>query len=436
LDAMAQVEKYVSNAEVECAQVPGLTKDMVGPLDTVGIVGSGTMGGGIAMCCVEAGMRVVLLDVEQKFLDRGLGAIKKNYQRSLTRKSKTQAQVDGYLSSIKGTLDYADFKDCDIVVEAVFENMKVKKEVFVKFDAVCKPGCILASNTSGLNIDEIASATKRPEDVIGCHFFSPANVMRLLENIRGSKSSDRTIATAMAFGVKIKKVTCLVGNCPGFVANRAMGQSGGQALMQSGISPQEIDAASEGFGFKVGPFRMNDIVGIDLFGRERAQSGTANPDKSIMDAMYAAERYGQKNGKGFYKYGEGSDPRGSPDPEVQKIVEAIWKRTGVAPRSLNTEEILHALYFPVINEGFKCLEEGVALRPLDVDVCLIFGYNWPRATGGPMFYANSVGLPTVLKTLESLKVKPAALLVECVEKGWTLDSDAFSARLVAHRSKL
>jgi len=433
---MAHVEQYVSNAEVECAVVPGLTKDMIGRLDTVGIVGSGTMGGGIAMCCAEAGMRVVLLDVEQKFLDRGLGVIQKNYQRSLARKSKSQAQVDGYLSAIKGTLNYADFKDCDIVVEAVFENMKIKKEIFAKFDEVCKPGCILASNTSGLNIDEVASATKRPEDVIGCHFFSPANVMRLLENIRGAKSSDRTIATAMAFGVKIKKVTCLVGNCPGFVANRLMGQSGGQALMQSGIPPQEIDTASEGFGFKVGPFRMNDIVGIDLFGRERASSGTANPEKVIVDALYAAERYGQKNGKGYYKYGEGNDPRGSPDPDVQEMIQKVWKNTGVAQRSLSSEEMLHALYFPVINEGFKCLEEGIALRPLDIDVCLIFGYNWPRATGGPMYYANSVGLQTVLKTLESLKVKPSALLTECVEKGWTLESDAFKARLAGVRSKM
>lgn len=433
---MANVEKYVSNAEVECAEVPGLTKDMIAPLETVGIVGSGTMGGGIAMCCVEAGMRVVLLDVEQKFLDKGLSVIKKNYERSVKRKTKTQAQVDGFFSQITGTLNYADFKDCDIVVEAVFENMKIKKEIFTILDEVCKPGCILASNTSGLNIDEVAAATKRPEDVIGCHFFSPANVMRLLENIRGSKSSDRTIATAMAFGVKIKKVTCLVGNCPGFVANRLMGQSGGNALMQSGITPQEIDAAAEAFGFKVGPFRMNDIVGIDLFGRERARNKTADPNKVIVDAMFAAERFGQKNGKGYYKYGEGCDPRGSPDPEAQKMIEQVWENNGVKPRSVNEAEILHALYFPVINEGFKCLEEGIALRPLDVDVCLVFGYNWPRATGGPMFYANSVGLSTVLETLEALNVEPSALLKECVQKGWTLDSDAFKARLAGPRSKL
>merc|ERR1740123_2918894 len=267
---------------------------MVGPLDTVGIVGSGTMGGGIAMCCAEAGMRVRLLDVEQKFLDRGMGVIQKNYQRSVQRKTKTQAQVDGYLSQIKGTLEYADFKDCDIVIEAVFENMKIKQEVFAKFDAVCKPGCILASNTSGLNIDQIASATKRPEDVIGCHFFSPANVMRLLENVRGAKSSPRTIATAMALGVKIKKVTCLVGNCPGFVANRVMGQSGADILLHRGAAPKDVDAACEAFGMKMGPFKMADLVGLDVFGRERVNAKAAIPEKNVRDALYAAGRYGQK----------------------------------------------------------------------------------------------------------------------------------------------
>merc|ERR1712032_279065 len=252
----------------------------------------------------------------------------------------------------------------------------------------------------------------------------------------GSKSSPRTIATAMAFGVKIKKVTCLVGNCPGFVANRIMGQSGGQKLMQSGLMPQDIDAASETFGFKVGPFRMNDIVGIDLFGRERERSGNADPQKVIVDAMYAAERFGQKNGKGYYRYGQGADPRGSPDPEATKIIETVWKNTNVSPRSLSQEKILHELYFGVINEGFKCLEDGIALRPLDVDVCALFGYNWPRVTGGPMYYANSVGLSTVMSTLEAMKIKPAALLKECVEKGWTLESKELEQRLATIQSKL
>lgn len=428
------VEKYVSNAEHECATVPGLTAQP-GVLDVVGIVGAGTMGGGIAMCCAEAGMKVTLLDVDQKALERGMGVIKKNYTRSVQRKSKTQAQVDGLLASITPTTDYSAFKTADIVVEAVFENMKIKQDIFKKFDEVCKPGCILASNTSGLNIDQIASATKRPEDVIGCHFFSPANVMRLLENIRGAKSSPRTIATAMAFGTKIKKVTCLVGNCPGFVANRLMGVSGSARLLQGGMLPWEIDSASEAFGFKVGPFRMQDIVGLDLMSRERVRAKVADPTKIISDAMYAAERYGQKNSKGFYKY-ENGDTKGVPDPDTEKIVETVWKNTGVSKQMKNQEQILQSLYFPVINEGFKCLEEGIALRPLDVDVCLVFGYNWPRATGGPMFYGNAVGLSVVKAALESMKVKPAALLQECVEKGWTLESEGFKKRLTELRAKL
>jgi len=331
-------------------------------------------------------------------------------------------------------LNYGDFKDCDIVVEAIFENMKIKQDIFQKLDEVCKPGCILASNTSGLNIDKVAGATKRPEDVIGCHFFSPANVMRLLENIRGAKSNPRTIATAMAFGVKIKKVTCLVGNCPGFVANRMMGASGIGKLLQTGMFPWDVDAAAEAFGFRVGPCRMNDIVGLDLFSRERERAKIANPDKVVTDALYAVGRYGQKTAKGYYDYGE--DRRGAPSPETEQIVRKVWSNTGVQPRSLSQEEIIQELYYPVINEGFKILEEGIALRPLDVDVCLLFGYNWPRLTGGPMYYAFAVGLPKVKATLEKLHVKPAGLLLECIEKGWTMESEGLQQRLASLQSKL
>eukprot|EP00421_Protoceratium_reticulatum_P020327 CAMPEP_0168388074 /NCGR_PEP_ID=MMETSP0228-20121227/16268_1 /TAXON_ID=133427 /ORGANISM="Protoceratium reticulatum, Strain CCCM 535 (=CCMP 1889)" /LENGTH=421 /DNA_ID=CAMNT_0008401319 /DNA_START=65 /DNA_END=1326 /DNA_ORIENTATION=- len=418
-------EEYVSFAERECSKVPGLAAQP-GPLESAGVVGAGLMGGGIAMCCIEAGMRAVLLDVDEKALVRGMEAIKKNYQRSVERKSKTQAQVDSLLALITPTTNYQDFKNCDIVVEAVFENMKVKKEIFTQFDTVCKPGCILASNTSGLNIDQIASATKRPEDVIGCHFFSPANVMRLLENVRGAKSSPRTIATAMAFGVKLKKVTCLVGNCPGFVANRVMGVSGADVLLHRGGTPQDIDAACEAFGFKMGPFKMADLVGLDLFGRERAQAGLAAPDRNVRDAMYATERFGQKNGKGFYKYDAQRKP--NRDPDADAIIAKILKNLGKSPTTFSADEIVNTCYFPVINEGFKCLEEGIAIRPCDVDMCLVFGYNWPRATGGPMRFASSVGLPKVMDTLEKMGVKPASLLKECVEKGWTLESEGLQQR--------
>lgn len=304
---------------------------------------------------------------------------------------------------------------------------------------MCKRGCILASNTSGLNIDQIASATTRPEDVIGCHFFSPANVMKLLENVKGKASSPRTVATAMAFGNKLKKVTCLVGNCPGFIANRVMGVSGATKLLQSGVLPHEIDAAAEkGYGMKMGPFRMNDLVGLDLFGRERARSKIAQPKKVMIDAMFAAGRYGQKTGSGFYKY----DPQTramSRDPEGEAIIRDVWSNTGVTQRSgLSTDQIIQELYFPVINEGFKCLEEGMAIRPSDIDVTLVFGYNWPRYRGGPMQYATAVGLPKVLETLEQMKIKPADLLVECVRNGWGLNSKGLNARLreAANKSQL
>merc|ERR1719171_1600343 len=233
--------------------------------------------------------------------------------------------VDKTLALITPSTSYDSLKDCDIVVEAVFENMGLKRKIFESFDKVCKPGCILATNTSRLNIDEIASATKRPEDVIGCHFFSPANVMKLLENVRGKKSSPRTIATAMAFGVKIKKVTCLVGNCPGFVANRVMGKSGANGLVQSGCMPSDIDEAAEAFGLNMGPFRMGDLVGLDLIARERERSGAARPDSVIIDAMYAAGRFGQKNGKGYYKYDE--KRKMSRDPEADALIAKVWQNT-------------------------------------------------------------------------------------------------------------
>jgi len=422
----AKALQYMFFAERQCAKVPGLTAKP-GPLDSIGIVGAGLMGGGIAMCCAEVGMKVTLLDIDQANLERGMGVIKKHYARSVERKSKTQAQVDKFLSLITPASTYDALAQCDIVVEAVFENMALKKKIFVSLDEVCKPGCLLATNTSRLNIDEIASSTKRPQDVIGCHFFSPANVMRLLENVRGSKSSPSTIATAMAFGRKIKKVTCLVGNCDGFVANRVMGVSGAAELANTGLLPHQVDAASEAYGMRMGPFRMNDLVGLDLFGRERAKAGVANPEKFVFDAMFAAQRFGQKNGKGFYKYDE--KLRCTRDPDAEAIIEGVWKKAGVTPKTMSDEEIVDKLYLPVVNEGFKCLEEGMASRPSDIDVCCVFGYNWPRYRGGPMQWATAVGLPTVLERLEAMGAKPAELLKECVQNKWSLNSKEFAKRI-------
>eukprot|EP01062_Namystynia_karyoxenos_P047625 TRINITY_DN35_c1_g1_i1.p2 TRINITY_DN35_c1_g1~~TRINITY_DN35_c1_g1_i1.p2 ORF type:complete len:737 (+),score=271.81 TRINITY_DN35_c1_g1_i1:103-2211(+) len=424
--------RYMFFAERECAKIPGL-KAQPGPLNEVGIIGAGLMGGGIAMCCAEAGMRVYLLDVSREAAEKGVALIKKNYARSVQRKSKSQAQVDRFLSLITPTTDYQSFAQADIVVEAVFENMKVKKQIFEQLDSVCKQGCILASNTSGLSIDEIASATKRPQDVIGCHFFSPANVMKLLENVKGAKSSPRTVATAMAFGKKLKKITCLVGNCPGFIANRVMGRSGADKVLHSGALPHEVDAAAEAFGMRMGPFRMADLVGIDLFGRERAKSGQADPKTNVRDALYAVGRYGQKTGKGFYKYD--AQRKLSRCPEAEEIIAGVWRSHGVSHRQMSQEEIVQQLYFPVINEGFKCLEEGIAIRPSDIDVCMVFGYSWPRYRGGPMQYASAVGLPKVLAALEQMGVQPSELLKECVRNGWTLESGALRKR-IAQLSKL
>jgi len=370
---------------------------------------------------------VILLDVDKSNLERGVGVIKKNYGRSVARKSKTQEQVDKIMSLITPATEYKSLSGCDMVIEAVYENMDLKKKIFASFDEVCKPGCILASNTSRLNIDEIASATKRPQDVIGCHFFSPANVMKLLENVRGPRTSPRTIATAMEFGKKIKKVTCLVGNCNGFIANRVMGVSRFGELVQDGLMPYQIDAAAEAYGMRIGPGRMNDLVGLDLFGRERAKAGIAQPDKIIFDAMFVANRFGQKNGKGFYKYDEKLNC--TRDPDAEAIVQKVWKNNGVSAKNMSEEQIVDNLYLPVVNEGFKCLEEGMTMRPSDIDVCCVFGYNWPRYRGGPMQWASSIGLPKVQERMEAIGLKPANLLQECVKNKWSLSSKAFGKKV-------
>jgi len=418
--------QYMFFAERQCAKVPGL-EAKPRPLNKVGIIGAGLMGGGIAMCCAEAGMSVTLLDVDQANLDRGMGVIRKHYARSVSRKSKSQALVDKYLQLIQPATEYSALSQCDMVVEAVFENMALKKKIFASLDQVCKPGCILASNTSRLDIDEIASATKRPQDVIGCHFFSPANVMRLLENVRGSQTSAGTIATAMAFGQKIKKVTCLAGNCDGFIANRVMGVSGSGELLNGGLLPHQVDEASEAYGMRMGPARMADLVGLDLFGRERANSGMADPEKIVFDALYAAKRFGQKSGKGFYQYDE--KLQCTRDPDAEALIKATWSKAGVAMKQMDQEDIIDRLYLPVINEGFKCLEEGIASRPSDIDVCCVFGYNWPRYRGGPMQWATAVGLPVVLEKLEAMGQKPSELLKECVKKSWSLRSKAFTKKV-------
>jgi len=376
-------------------------------INKVGIIGSGTMGGGIAMCCADVGIPAILIDVSQEFLDRGLSVIKKNYSRSVERKSITQAQMDKRVSLITGSLSYDDLKDVDIVIEAVFEDMKLKKSIFGRLDAVCKAGCILATNTSGLDIDEIASATKRPQDVVGAHFFSPANVMKLLENVKGKHSSPRTISTVMDFGKRIGKVAILVGNCPGFVGNRMLGPYTSEAnkLSLEGAPIEKIDAVARNvIGMNQGPFGMNDLVGLDLFWRKRKSEGTSDANKSVPDALCEAGRYGQKNGKGYYLYKDGRTPES--DPVVTDIIANVANNLKISRRSpdkITEAEIFERLMYPLINEGFKCLEEKMAYKSSDVDVCYIFGYGFPRWRGGPLKLAEEIGFDTVLAGLNKYR---------------------------------
>eukprot|EP00039_Didymoeca_costata_P016891 m.307876 g.307876 ORF g.307876 m.307876 type:complete len:450 (+) comp16466_c1_seq13:2358-3707(+) len=412
--------QYLSAAEKAAKIIPGLANVTPKPLNSIGIVGAGLMGGGIGMSCADAGMTVRILDVSQEGLEKGLATIKKNYARSVKRGSTTQAKVEASLNRFHPTLSYDSFKDVDIVVEAVFENMNIKKKIFAELDRVCRPGAILASNTSGLDIDVIANVTKRPQDVIGCHFFSPANVMRLLENVRGKATSDVTIATAMHFGEKIGKVPVLVGNCPGFVGNRMLGlyTSASMELLMLGATVQEVDKAAESFGMRMGPLRMTDLVGIDLFGRERARSGIADPKKYLTDFLFANGRYGMKVGKGLYQYD--SDRKPFRDPIVDEAILDISRNLGKTRRFYTRQEIENMLFLGLINEGFKILEEGIAIRPSDIDVIYVYGYNFPKARGGPMLFADEMGLNNVLEGVKQLNLKPAKLLETCVSQGITV----------------
>ncbi|KAJ9441831.1 Glyoxysomal fatty acid beta-oxidation multifunctional protein MFP-a [Diplonema papillatum] len=417
--------QYMFFAERACWKVPGLTAKPA-DLKTVGVIGAGLMGGGIAMCCAEAGINVLLVDAKPEFLERGMKVIEKNYGVSVKRGSMKEEKAKQAFSRIRPSgSDYAVFKDCDMVIEAVFENMDIKKQVFGKLDKVCKRGCILASNTSYLSIDEIASATSRPEDVIGTHFFSPANVMKLLENVRGKKTSQRTIATAMAFGKRIGKIAVLVNNCHGFVANRMMAMQGANKLLYSGLLPHVIDNAAENFGFRMGPMRMGDLVGLDLGAREREREGKLDVTNNLTDFLYKRGDFGMKTGCGIYKYDERR--KATRNSETEEFLNDYWKRHQVVKRSLTDDQIVREIYFPVINEGFKCLEDGIVNRVSDIDIAIVYGYNFPRYRGGPMKFAELTGLDEVLDGIKKLGITPSKLLEELVENGTSLAK--FSKRL-------
>jgi 3-hydroxyacyl-CoA dehydrogenase len=392
--AESKAQRYFFFAEREAAKIPDVPADTPArEIRKAAVIGAGTMGGGIAMNFANVGIPVTIVEVAQDALDRGLGIVRKNYEATASRGRLTMEGVEKRMGLLKGTTDWNAIKDADIVIEAVFEEMPIKKEVFAKLDAIAKPDAVLATNTSTLDVDEIASATKRPESVIGMHFFSPANVMRLLENVRGAKSSKTTVATAMAIGRRIGKVPVLVGVCYGFVGNRMLHQRGIQAekLLLEGALPHQVDKVLTDFGFPMGPFAMGDLAGLDVGWRIRKGRGVRS---EVADRICELGRFGQKTGSGYYRYEKG-DRTPIPDPDVEKIIVDVSTTMGVTRRPISDEEILQRLLYPMVNEGAKILEEKIAIRASDIDVVWVYGYGWPVYRGGPMFWADQIGLKAV-----------------------------------------
>jgi 3-hydroxyacyl-CoA dehydrogenase len=421
---------HVFFGEREVAKIPDVPKD-VKPLEIkkAAIVGAGTMGGGIAMNYANAGIPVIIKETTQEALDRGMATIRKNYENSVKKGRFSQEVMEQRLSLITPQLSYDGFEEADIVTEAVFEGMELKKQVFGELDKICQPGAVLASNTSTLNIDEIASATSRPEWVIGHHYFSPANVMRLLEIVRGKATSKEVIATSMALAKRLKKVGVLVGNCYGFVGNRMLHQYGREAqfLVEEGARPQDVDGALYKFGMAMGPLAVGDLAGLDVGWRIRKEHahlrkpGVRYP--LLADALCERGRYGQKTGAGWYKYDENRKP--IPDPEVYALIEQLAAEAGIKRRVITEEEIIERTQYALINEGAKILEEGIALRAVDIDIIYINGYGYPAWRGGPMWYADTVGLQKVYERVRQFHEQhgelwePAPLLKLLAEAGKT-----------------
>jgi 3-hydroxyacyl-CoA dehydrogenase len=419
---------HVFFAEREVSKIPDIPKDTpVIPVNSVAIVGAGTMGGGIAMVCANAGIPAIVKDTDQAALDRALSTIQKNYATSVKRGRFTQEYVDERMKLIKTTLRYGDFAKADMVIEAVFESMALKKEVFAELDRACKPGAILASNTSTLNIDEIASTTSRPESVIGMHFFSPANVMRLLEVVRGNKSGKDVIATCMQLSKKLGKVGVLVGNCRGFVGNRMFLPyiREAQFLVEEGAAPEAVDKALVDWGMAMGPLAVGDLGGLDVAYRIRKEfrhlekPGARQP--FIEDHLVEMGRLGQKSGSGWYKYD--AERRATSDPEISLLVKKWIDEASIPQRQLSAEEIVEREIYSLVNEGARILEEGYALRPGDIDTIYVNGYGFPAFRGGPMWYADTIGLKKVYERVRDfhrqhgMLWEPAPLLKEFAESG-------------------
>jgi 3-hydroxyacyl-CoA dehydrogenase len=414
--SQSAAQRYVFFAEREVWKIPDVGGHTpIIPVNKVGMIGAGTMGGGIAMNFLNAGIPVTIVETKQEALDRGLGVVRKNYENTAKRGRITLEDVEKRMSLLKGTLALEDLAQSDLIIEAIFENMDVKKEVFGKLDRIAKSGAILATNTSALDIDEIATAVKRPEAVIGLHFFSPANVMRLLEVVRAKETSKAVIATSMQLAKRIGKVAALVGVCPGFVGNRILAarSRAAQALLMEGVMPWDIDRVLYDFGMPMGPFAMSDLAGLDLGWSKETSKGS-----TLREILCELDRRGQKTNAGYYDYDENRNAK--PSPVVEKILKEFVAKNGGKPRPVSDEEILERCTYPMINEGAKILEEGKAIRASDIDIVWINGYGWPVYRGGPMFYGDLIGLDKVLaklKQFEGANFKPAALLEKLVTEG-------------------
>ena len=417
-------QRYVFFAEREVWKIPGVAVDTTTlPIEHVGIIGAGTMGGGIAMNFVNAGIPVTIVETQQEALERGLAVVRANYERSARNGRFPMADVDRRMGLITGTLAIEDLAYVDMVIEAVFERMDIKRDVFTKLDAICKPGAILATNTSALNIDEIAATTTRPESVIGLHFFSPANVMKLLEVVRAEQTTDVVVNTAMKLAKRIGKIAALVGVGPGFVGNRMLFARGreAQALVNEGAMPWEIDRALNDFGFAMGPFQMMDLAGLDIGWVKEKSAG-----RTVVERLCELDRRGQKTGAGYYDYDE--NRKATPSPITEQIVREFAARSGNEPKSFTLDEINERLILPMINEGAQILAEHKAIRSSDIDIIWINGYNWPAYRGGPMHYADQLGLAHVDARLHELasrygpQWKPVALLEQLASEGKALHS--------------
>ncbi len=414
-------QRYYFFAERQANKIPNLPKDLDQiTVNKVGIIGAGTMGGGIAMNFLNAGIPVTITEPTQEPIDRGLGVVRKNYERTQKGGRITAQDVEDRMGRLSTTTNIEDLADCDMIIEAVYENMEIKKKVFAQLDSFMKEGAILASNTSYLDINEIASATKRPEWVIGLHFFSPANVMRLLEVVRGDKTSEKVLSSSMAIAKRIGKVAAVSGVCHGFIGNRMLAQRGvqSQKMVFEGPMPWDVDRVIFDFGMPMGPFAMSDLAGLDIGWDKESSKG-----ETVRDVLCEMDRRGQKTGAGYYNY----DPKTrqkSPEPKVEEIILEFSEKMGKTRRDFSDQEILERATYPMINEGAKILEEGISYRPSDIDVVWVNGYGWPVYRGGPMHYADSIGLDKVCARLKEFQEqdgddfwKPAALIEKLVAEG-------------------